>query len=143
MSHAFLLPLKFQKQEPDKCAIAALSSVLNYLGVSYSGIDKIYSEEEKGTKLITLVNYANQYVHTDVQRVGYGEIAGHARKGRPVIVMRKIGQRYHYYAVKGFVRNERKIIVNDGYDENVLLRVTENGASQDADIGIIFGSINQ
>lgn len=143
MSHAFLLPIKFHRQETDKCGIAALSSVLEYLGVPYSGIETIYSKSDGGTKLITLVNYANKYVDTDIQRVGYGEILGHMLKRRPMIVMRKLGQGYHYYVVKGFVMNDRKIVVNDGYEENVLLSVTENGASKDADIGIIFGKETQ
>lgn len=39
------IAVKFQKQEPNKCGVAALSSVPDYFGIAYSGIENIYNSE--------------------------------------------------------------------------------------------------
>ena len=57
--------------------------------------------------------------------------------------MRKINGRYHYSVVKGFIATERKIVVNDGYNENVILIIQENGTGEDAGIAIVFGQAQQ
>lgn len=136
---AFLLPVKFQKQEPNKCGVVALSSILDYFGIEYSEIEKIYNEEEKGTKLITLVNYSNEYIDTRAKRIGYEEMVENLSQGSPLILMRRVNGRYHYFVIKGFLTTQRTVIVNDGYMENVVLDVQENRAGKEADIAVIFG----
>jgi hypothetical protein len=135
----FLLPVKFQRQEPNECGVAALSSILDYFGIEYSEIEKIYNEEEKGTKLITLVNYSNNYIDTGVKRVGYEEMVESLSRGSPLILMRRVNGRYHYFVVKGFLTTQRTVVVNDGYKENVVLDVQEYGAGGEADIAVLFG----
>lgn len=143
MGNAFLLPIKFQRQEPDKCGIAALSSVMDYLNIKYSGIHKIYSKEDKGTRLITMVNYSNRYIDTRVERMGYEAMVDNLLQGKPFIIMKKNNSQYHYFVVKGFIITERKIVVNDGYNENVILSIQEDGTGEDAGIAVVFGQAQQ
>lgn len=135
-----LLPVKFQRQEPDKCGITALASVMEYFNIEYSEIEQIYDHQEKGTKLITMINYSNKYIDTYMAHVGYEEIAKNIMQKKSLIIMRKnkVGG-YHYFIVKGIILNEKKIVVNDGYDENVILDVTEDGKGKKADTALLFG----
>lgn len=137
-----LLPVKFQKQEPDKCGITALASVMEYFNIEYAEIAQIYDQREKGTKLITMINYSNKYIDTYMAHVGYEEIAKNIMQKKSLIIMRenKVGG-YHYFIVKGIILNEKKIIVNDGYDENVILDVAEDGKSKMSDTALLFGKI--
>lgn len=139
LENAFLLPVKFYKQEPNKCAIAALSSVLDYFDIEYSDINKIYSEKDKGTKLITMVNYVNQYLNTDVKRIGYAEIEEILLRRKPIIIMRNVNSGFHYYVVKGFIPSQRKLIVSDGYNENVILTMNDKVSDKQVEVAIIFG----
>lgn len=142
INNTILLPIEFQKQEPDKCGITALASVMEYLNIEHSDIEQIYDQREKGTKLITMINYSNKYIDTYMAHVGYEEIAKNIMQKKSLIIMRKnkVGG-YHYFIVKGIILNEKKIIVNDGYDENVILDVAEDGKSKNADTALLFGKI--
>lgn len=139
LENAFLLPVKFHKQEPNKCAVAALSSVLDYFDIEYSGIDTIYSERDNGTKLITMVNYANQYINTDVKRIGYKEIEEIILAKKPLIIMRNVNSGYHYYVVKGFIPGARRLIVSDGYNETILLSTDNEVSDKKIEVAVIFG----
>lgn len=138
--NAVLLPVEFREQEPDKCGVAALSSIFEFFDIDFSEIDKIYSEDEKGTKLITLLNYSDEYITTSVIRAGYKEIVEIILQGKPLIVMQKTKNGFHYSVVKGFIKNERKIVVNDGYRENVILNLAADGDTANVFTAVVFGT---
>jgi len=138
-NNAVLLPVKFRKQEPDKCGVAVLSSVFEFFNIDYSEMGKIYSEDEKGTKLITLVNYSDEYITTSVIRASYEEMVKIILQGKPLIIMQKTKSGFHYSVVKGFMKNERKIIVNNGYRENIILSLAANGDTANVFTAVVFG----
>jgi ABC-type bacteriocin/lantibiotic exporter with double-glycine peptidase domain len=136
MNNAFLLPVKFYKQkEPDKCGVTALKTVLDYFNIDYSDIESIFNKDIKATRLITIINYANKYLDAHTERIGYGKMVKILRNGSPVIILRKYEKGNHYYVVKGFILDERKIVVNNGYEENVILPAS---VAETDDIAVIF-----
>jgi len=139
--NAVLLPVEFREQEPNKCGIAALSSVFDFFDIyfSESEMEKIYSEDEEGTKLITLVNYSDEYITTTVKHAGYEEMVKIVLQGKPLIIMQKTKTGFHYSVVKGFMKNEKKIIINDGYRENVILSLAADGDTANVFTTVVFG----
>ncbi len=134
----FLLPVPFVRQEPGQCAVAALSAAFDYLNIAHDGIEQIFDPQQRGTKVVSLLQYSNQYTTTRVQRLGYAGITGILQSGRPLIILRKENNTYHYMIVKGFIPSSRKLIVNDGYLENVAIPGPEAESGVKADIAIIF-----
>ena len=84
-----------------------------------------------------MVNFANRYIDAKVEHSGFEGIVNNIDQGRPVILMRKL-RRYHYFVIKGYIANQRKIVTNDGYDENVLLDIPGAKGGENSDILITF-----
>lgn len=136
--NAVLLPVEFRKQEPNKCGVAALSTIFEFLDIDFSEMEKIYSEDEKGTKLIALLNYSDEYITTSAIHAGYEEMVKIILQGKPLIIMQKTKIGFHYSVVKGFMKNERKIIVNDGYRENIILSLAGDGNNSKVFTAVVF-----
>ena len=88
--------------------------------------------------VISIVNYANRYLNTHSERIGYEKIVRTLKKGNPLIIMRRHDKGNHYYVVKGYIVNEKKIVVNDGYKEDVILPMPDKISATDTDVAIIF-----
>ena len=112
--------------------------IIQRTGVGYENIESIYNEDIGATKVITIINYANRYLKARTERIGYDKMSELLRARGPIILLRKRDGVNHYYVVKGFLANERKIVVNDGYDEDVILPAQSLQSEQDMDIAIIF-----
>ena len=140
VTQTFTLPVKFYKQKPDQCGVAALKSVLEYFNVRYSHkeLNKIFNKDINGTKVISIVNYANKHLNTHSKRIGYEQMVRILKKGDPLIIMRRHDEGNHYYVVKGYIVNEKKIVVNDGYKEDVILPMPDKRSATDTDVAIIF-----
>ena len=141
----FMVPVKFYSQEEQgKCGVVALKAVLDFYGIKYGNIDSLYNEEINGTKVISIVNYAREYagnyLYARTERVGYDEIVAIIRAGDPMIILKKDNDIKHYSVVKGFFLDERRIIVNDGYDENVVITLSKKDTESEY-IAIIFKTI--
>jgi hypothetical protein len=135
---AVLLPVKFYAQEKNKCGVTALRAVLEFYGVEYTDLDSVFNEELNATRLISIVNYANRYLHTNVDRLSYDAVVDSIRRGDPIIILLKSEGFNHYAVVKGVIESEREIVVNDGYNENVVLSYEGAEAKSNDSIAIIF-----
>ena len=145
VDRTFMLPVKFYEQKDEgRCGVVALSAVLDFYGVSYTDIGSIYNNEINGTKVISIVNYAKEYaghyLYARTDRVGYDEIAAIIRAGDPVIILQKHNDFNHYSLVKGFFLDERRIIINDGENENVIVSLIKKG-DESKFVAIIFSKI--
>lgn len=141
IDNIFLLPVKFHRQnEKNRCGIVALRSVLDFYEVDHEGIERIFNAELNATRLISIVNYADRYLDTRTERLGYEEIAKIVKGGDPVILLQKVDGNNHYSVVKGFVVGEEKIIINDGYNENVVVSLSDESAICN-NIAIIFNRL--
>jgi ABC-type bacteriocin/lantibiotic exporter with double-glycine peptidase domain len=116
--NAVTVPVRFIKQRPGGCGIAALATILDYYGLEYPDIDGIYMDGIDGTRVISIVNYAARFGTAHVKRMGMEQIVERLRGHVPLIVLRK----RHFYVVKGFIPDNGMLLVNDGYRENMFLK---------------------
>jgi len=141
INKATLIDVPFYSQAPEACASTALRSILEYHNIAYGGPQML--PPPGFTKTVTVVNFAGKFMDASVTRMDLDGIKAEIDAGRPLMLLRQYEHTGHYYLVKGYAAG--KLVVNDGYRENLLLgpanqksSINTDSLDNKGDIVIIF-----
>jgi ABC-type bacteriocin/lantibiotic exporter with double-glycine peptidase domain len=107
--------MKFFNQDPDKCSIAAMKSICDYHKIECNNLDTIFDQSIKGTRLVSLLNYAHNKFEYVFEIASNEEIYKSVSNGIPIILLRN----NHYYLVVGY-SNDRKYLLSNNGDAGYL-----------------------
>jgi tetratricopeptide (TPR) repeat protein len=112
----FAIEVPFVAQKPNYCGPAALAMVANFYGRSVTQDEiasTIYLPEIRGTLTADLADYAQRYgLWTRQYRGTRADLHEKLSAGIPMIVLGKLGSRYHYFVVLDY-RGDELIVHSD------------------------------
>ena len=114
----------FIAQKPNYCGPAALAMIANFYGQHVTQDDiasAIYLPEIRGTLTSDLANYGQRFdLWTRQYRGTRADLHEKLAAGIPMIVLGKLGQRYHYFVVLDY--RDGELIVHSDTRAHLLLR---------------------
>ncbi len=121
---ALALEVPFIAQKPNYCGPAALAMIANYYGhpVTQDEIaGSIYLPEIRGTLTADLAGYAQRFgLWTRPYRSTRADLHQKLSAGIPMIVLGKLGNRYHYFVVLDY--RDGELLVHSDTRPNLRLR---------------------
>lgn len=120
----------FHSQVTDQCGPAALSSLLNYVGVQVSPEDVrslVYIPERQGSLQLELMA-ATRYFGRIPYEVDpkLSALVAELESGRPILVLQNLGVTlapiWHYAVVVGYLADEQKFVLRSGDRRRLLMK---------------------